>query len=927
MHSRLSLILPFLAPALSAQDIRSLGQPVCTPIYADAILLGGSDAQVVGGAERAIMNPVLGVLSAAGEAYAGRGAGVRAIAQVPAIAVGLGMDWNVTRSQLDVLLTYRSAIRRGGLLGRGTMLRVDWLPGRSQTIGIGLHVPLNEPLAGRTRPRRTDVTLPRGQRPSAVDAALINETTNVRACSSIWDGPVPKCADVARAHHDALARVLGPAAATRARAGLLDHVLLPYDTLFGQVKEPADRIDGLTARAHASFARWLTDSSGLAADVQARVLATHAAWLVSIERVHADLLAQWKDSRFIWLPLTLALAPEQFDEQTEIDSLIARAVGRPFSDENALTYLQTRDIAGELARSVEAARRYHVLWTHDFAARRIATRTLDNVGYEMVADVYYPALTAAVRRYDSTGVMPAYMIFIDQYFYEPRGGRLWMTMLEDPMNASLALPGDNAAKEGHLRERQAELRAAVAASERMRADPSLRRLVKVHVNVTDPSDFSFRSHRIVPPLPFTSDNMMRDHRKMAFYDLDEADPWRGSLILMGVGVGEHFASSTWEDRGYRLRGPATLEARAAARRVLRAHGFRDEDIPEPLREVTPGKTAEQRMDLGDYVGRAIQVHNEVGWGAKMSSVVRAMLFDLVQPGTVIVVPDPQWVSREWAAMLAGSAARGARVFVIAPAVANAPTATKELMGVAHDVMLRLLELARDVGELRVGLFTGRAETDDGAARASEVRTGIARAPWIRDLFPFGARSLAVLEASEARAASASATATSELAKDQIKREPKIHQKTQLIARPSAIGALIKQPGWDDALAKVIELQSRATARVTTELVTERPVTDTVASRAADSVMRAFERGLTPGARKGASFYFAVGTHNMDPRGLALDAEATLVTSGVQGVAGVVDLYNLMARSTWIDDRAELERLLPEHRGFMAWLTKVIWVTM
>ena len=92
MHSKLSLILPLLAPTLGAQDIRSLGQPVRTPIYADAMVLRGSGSQVIGGAERAIMNPVLGLLSAAGEAYAGQGAGVRAIAQVPALAVGLDID-------------------------------------------------------------------------------------------------------------------------------------------------------------------------------------------------------------------------------------------------------------------------------------------------------------------------------------------------------------------------------------------------------------------------------------------------------------------------------------------------------------------------------------------------------------------------------------------------------------------------------------------------------------------------------------------------------------------------------------------------------------------------------------------------------------------------------------------------------------------
>src|SRR5207249_11399922 len=103
----------------------------------------------------------------------------------------------------------------------------------------------------------------------------------------------------------------------------------------------------------------------------------------------------------------------------------------------------------------------------------------------------------------------------------------------------------------------------------------LRRVVQVHVSITQPSDFSFRSSRIIPPIPLTPDNIARDHRKIALYDLNEADPYRGGAIVMGVGIGEHYASATWEDRGYRLRGPAALEARAALRRELRLNGFAD----------------------------------------------------------------------------------------------------------------------------------------------------------------------------------------------------------------------------------------------------------------------------------------------------------------------------------------------------------------
>jgi hypothetical protein len=217
-----------------------------------------------------------------------------------------------------------------------------------------------------------------------------------------------------------------------------------------------------------------------------------------------------RDSRRVWLPMDLALTFDQYDDQIEVDSLIGRVVGHPFTDGNALTYMRSTDLPLEVARSILAARQYHVLWTHEFMGRQWHTRAIDNIGYTMVADAYLPALTAAVRRYDSTGVMPMYMILHDQYFYETSDGRLWLTILEDPLGASMRIKGDDGTRERHLRERPSELRAAVAGSRRLQqdaratgdAEPWLRNTIKVHVNVGSPSDFSFRSRHVIPGIPF-----------------------------------------------------------------------------------------------------------------------------------------------------------------------------------------------------------------------------------------------------------------------------------------------------------------------------------------------------------------------------------------------------------------------------------------
>lgn len=980
-QSCLVLLVASLAPAVvSAQSPArlpqpggvqqppvSLGQP---PRYqmsvAGSALFdrdGGTAANLLAGVRKPFLNPVVGIAAGELEAYgtlSGRfsGAGVRALASAPALGVAAGIDWQARERRVDAILSFRTAVRRGGLLGHGTMLRVDWLPTRARSLAIGVQVPVLQPLAGETRRRRTSAryevsaSAPELRPGAAVppDPAdvrvLARAADALRVYANLYHEDAPTAlrsvgrwdAELAT-YHRALERLFATAsggdaraAAARARAGLLEHVLLPYNRLFGQPKaEPA--LTPLTDAAHRAFARWLRDSSAVRPEVQARVLGAHAAWLGVVQAVHARVARQWRDSRSVWLPMHLALVESDVDEQTEIDSLIARAVGRPFTDGNALTLLRSGDLPLEIARSIYAARDYHVLWIHDFAGIREENGEMDEISYEMVADAYLPALTEAVRRYDAEGRLPAYTIFLDQFFYEPRKGRLWMSILEDPMHAAIDLPGDEAERERHLRARQAELRAAVAASARLQRDAAaqggdwLRGMVKVHVSITNPSDFSFRSHHTVPPLPFVPDNVMRDHRKIAFYDLDEADPWAGALFLTGIGIGEHYASETWEDRGYRVRGPAALEAREALRRLLAQHGIAPDDVPLPLRAVASAPATEARMDRGDYIGRALQVHNEVGFGPKHSSVTRALLYDLAQPGSIVVVPDPIWVSGEWAGMLAAAAARGAQVQVIAPARDNAPSPQAPLLAMSHEVTSRLLALQRvlathdGAGALRVGLFAAQAEVSDAAGRRREVREGLARAPWIRELIPFDARALAVLDRAEAVAANS--TDATETADDPEPRPPQLHQKTQLIARPGAIAALVRQPGWEDALADALVAQQRQTARFAEQLGYVTPSDDATAMHTSDTLLRGYEASIPEAERKRVSFYFTAGTQNQDPRGLMLDGEATLIVSGIPAAAGLVDLYYLMARTTWVRSQEEIDRLLPPPSGWMRRLARLI----
>jgi phosphatidylserine/phosphatidylglycerophosphate/cardiolipin synthase-like enzyme len=102
-----------------------------------------------------------------------------------------------------------------------------------------------------------------------------------------------------------------------------------------------------------------------------------------------------------------------------------------------------------------------------------------------------------------------------------------------------------------------------------------------------------------------------------------------------------------------------------------------------------------------------------------------------------------------------------------------------------------------------------------------------------------------------------------------------------------------------------------------------PAVDTAATRRADEMMRGYEASIPEADRKRVSFYFTEGSHNMDDRGLMSDGEAMLIVSGPQASAGLVDLFYMMARTTWIEKPAQLEQLLPRQssiiRRFAYWI--------
>jgi hypothetical protein len=318
------------------------------------------------------------------------------------------------------------------------------------------------------------------------------------------------------------------------------------------------------------------------------------------------------------------------------------------------------------------------------------------------------------------------------------------------------------------------------------------------------------------------------------------------------------------------------------------------------------------------LGRALLVNNEPGFGDKKATVARAMLYTLSPPGSVIVVPDGLWLESGWAGMLAGAALRGCRVFVVAPAIANAPSPGFPQMSRTQEVFLRFLQVRQELGneirkaggELRVGLYTAKEDVNDIAQQARAVRAGMERYPWLGELLPLAPSVVAVLD-SAPTVLERNGYRPFVLGRDEVPRLPQLHRKTQFVADSAALARLAARPEWREVAIQMYIARAQQAQRGTRTGLYDDTLS-TAAVAATETLVKAYLASRPPGDSARMSFYFTVGTQNQDPRGMLLDGEAVFVLSGLSAAVGLFDLFSLMARSTWIETEAEMDRLLPPY---------------
>ena len=664
-----------------------------------------------------------------------------------------------------------------------------------------------------------------------------------------------------------------------------------------------------------------------------------------MEENRAELRRRWRDSRFVWLPLQYALRPDQHDSQAEIDRIIAAATKEPFTPDNRIWYVINEQFQWEMARSVRQARDYHVLWIHDYRGRN-GQGEPDAIAYAQTLN-YLEAMIERVSAYDETGKLPQYFILLDQHYFEINKARLWLRLLTDPLDYEIHLPAGYEEWEEKLAESRRRLREAVAGSVLLQVGASqygqdwLRNRIKVHINITNPADTSFFSWHVAGIMP-VPDNIMRDHRKIAFYDISEEDPYRGMAMFTGMGIGEHYVGANWEDRAIMIQGPGALAVKTAARNLLLAQGYETEEIPYPLRKL-PRPTgyrdriaAEHREKTPEWVdsrGSVMQLHNETGFHNKPIDVAKAVLYSLMPEGSVLEVPDSLWQDYLYASLLAGSAQRGCKVLIIAPTKDSAPSGAAPTLARAHGLLGRLIvfsssmaeQLARQDGLLKVGLYAPQQGVGDLAGRLTQSARALPS--WGRKVYPANPHTSAVVHDAAALLDSVGFH-VQYLAgdKEQEKIQPKIHLKANFIASGTAWQKLLVRPELAQVLREHIKyLANQAMVANKDRLTADAKDYPQQLKITWRRLIKNLVEDLTPAERRKMIYYFTVGSVNMDYRSMVMDGEVMLLVGGWQSLYGFMDFLLLPGLCEWLETTEQLDVLLPPPGGLtraMAGLMKL-----
>ena len=904
--------------------------------------------------------------------------GGRLFGLIKPVFLQAGVDYAIEKENAAFILSLAFPLKRGGLFGRGGEFRLDWLPNRNQTFNVGFQLYFGQAYRGKSRPKQSKAELPKTssrqnqtkteelspellhtlaqiahaadwmnhytlpfldqKQIDGGDNSFLHTVRSLQEHINLSDADYPEGhhfnAEIAL-YHQMLEEAFGLAVgdrdtgrhiANQVRERIFQDVIVPYNRLLGRRKKH-DSLLGYGEYASTQLTNWLDESQQLSETQETTVLTIFAKLLRMLEENRKRTKSAWGGSEFVWLPLQYGLRPQQYDTREEMNGILEFVAEEPFSDANRIYYVINEQFQPEAGRMISRAEDYHVLWIHDYRGVN-AVGDPDSISFRQTVHVYFQALLNAVRNYDKTGKIPVYLIFIDQYFYELTDGRFWLRFLENPLDYHLRLPEKYQDWIQEFKDVQEELKQAVAASKRLQEDAEnygkhwIKNSVKVHVNVTNRADFSFRSGGLFTGLPFIPDDLMRDHRKLSFYDVTEEDPGKGAALYSGMGIGEQYVGPSWDDRAMLVQGPMLLSLKDEARRLLEQQGFTWDEIPAVLRRYPkPGDYPEMLDALRQQGWNAslMEVHNQTGYDRKQLNALKATLYTLMPAGSTIVIPDGFWNAPLFSSLLAGAALRGCQVLTIAPSPENSTfTGAFPLQSRTQELLSRLVLIQQELkeeleavgGMLKVGIYNRNANLGDPKI-FDEFSEGIQNNPFLKEIFPFPEEVYTML-AELIQDVETSDYHASYLAEDAVKRKPKLHMKINFFLS-GEVKPLLAQPGWDDFFRGYIEYREKFMIR-NDHYVDVKDVPESL-RETFNEIAQRYRGALNYEERQKAMGYLTIGSQNHNYRSLMMDGEVALVVANAASLNVLMDMFFLSGISIWVDDLETLESYLPPYKGW------------
>jgi len=720
---------------------------------------------------------------------------------------------------------------------------------------------------------------------------------------------------------------LGEALASEARRVLLHRVIIPYNRLLGRIKKPGD-LAGLLEEAYAEFSASL-DRSDLRVGAAQRdgVLEVYRQVLEQLGAVAHAARDRWRTWRLVWLPLNYGLRPEEYDSQSELNAVIGEVVGESFTSANDVRYVMNEQFYLELRRSILETRNYHVVWIHDYSGRN-GQKGPDRIAWSLAIDGYVDSFVRAIQAIDrgERDDLPHFLILLDEHYFRTNGSREVVSFLEHLGTAEAPRLSDKDLQ-ARVRTSLERLRQAIESSAAMRSrgTPYLRSRVRVQVAITNPFDPTYMD-----------DMVMRDHTKLAFRDVTEDDPASGEAIFTGLGVGEHYVGPQWEDRSMVLRGTEAVQLKAKVRELLISQGAHLEEIPPFLRArpypAEYGRTCDSLRSAG-WTASVLTVTNGTGFHAKLATVLKATIYNLMLRGSVIVAPDSLWASDFWAGMFLSAALRGCHAFPIAPARENAPSSALPTLGLMHQTLWSLARSAelldgaiRDAGgTLRVGLYTDDRDVDDvGAILYRLLANGWRNTP-CQGRVAFNPAAIQGLR-DEYGQLCQDYPGPAHILPVGRPCKPQLHMKMQIFASEAALRSMSSDE-WASALARYLEVRKRQSLgkasggdAFSLAMLSADPRVDAAGPRSGppDSV-----GGAAAAEREKIIFLSTIGSHNQDRRSLLLDGEVLTAVAGDECLPTLIDLALIMGTCTWPERAEDFHAYFPEAGGLLRKLSRLL----